>query len=75
MRVVIQPEDESDPRAKASIHARELVDKLHQQSDELESDGRFAEGALLARAAEDAGRRVLRLLGKPTSDSEQDSIE
>jgi hypothetical protein len=39
-----------------------LVDKLQKQSDELEGDPRFGEGAGLAKSAKAAAEEVLRLL-------------
>jgi hypothetical protein len=68
MRAVIPSDDECEVRAKATINARELVDKLHQQAAELEADPRFAQGASLARSAESAAMHVLRLLSETSSD-------
>jgi hypothetical protein len=62
MRAVTLSNDEPELRARASMNARDLVDKLQQQAVELQGDPRFADGAALARAAVEAAQRVQRLL-------------
>ena len=59
---MIPPKDQTEARAKASANARDLVDKLDQQSAELQADPRFVEGGSLARSAKAAAEEVLRLL-------------
>jgi len=68
---VIPPKDETEARAKASANAREVVDKVQTQAEELEADARFGEGAGLARSAEAAAEEVLRLLTRSTQSPEK----
>lgn len=63
---MIPPKDESEARAKALANARDLVDKLREQSDELAADPRFGQGADLARSAKAAAEELLRQLSIPT---------
>jgi len=68
---VIPPKNEAEARVKASVNARELVDKLRKQADELGGDPRFGEGAGLARSAGAAAEEVLRLLSGSVQSSEK----